>query len=69
MLEWRELTPRSDKVAVDAELLKILVCPLCKAPVALTPDGTGLRCGACRRVYPIRDDIPIMLVDEARIES
>lgn len=56
-------------MAVDAELLKILVCPLCKTPVALTPDGKGLRCGACRRVYPIRDDIPIMLVDEARIES
>lgn len=56
-------------MAVDAELLRILVCPLCKSPVALTPDGKGLRCGACRRVYPIRDDIPIMLVDEARIES
>jgi len=55
-------------MAVDAELLKILACPLCKTPVALTPDEKGLRCGACRRVYPIRDDIPIMLVDEARIE-
>ncbi len=67
MLEWRE--KRRHEVAVDAELLKILVCPLCKTPVTLTPDGKGLRCGTCRRVYPIRDDIPIMLVDEARIES
>ncbi|MFQ5663640.1 MAG: Trm112 family protein [Terriglobia bacterium] len=56
-------------MAVDPELLKILVCPLCKTPVTLTPDEQGLRCGTCRRVYPIRDDIPIMLVDEARIES
>ena len=56
-------------MAVDAELLKILVCPLCKTPVALTADSNGLRCGTCRRVYPIRDDIPIMLVDDARIES
>ena len=56
-------------MAVDSELLKILVCPLCKTPVALTPDNQGLRCSTCRRVYPIRDDIPIMLVDEARIET
>jgi hypothetical protein len=56
-------------VALDAELLKILVCPKCKTPVALTPDQQGLRCPACRVIYPIRDDIPIMLVDEARPES
>ena len=56
-------------MAVSQELLDILVCPLCKTPVGLTPDGQGLKCGQCRRVYPIKDDIPIMLVDEARIES
>ncbi len=56
-------------MAVDPELLKILVCPLCKTPVKLTADEKGLRCGTCRRVYPIQDDIPIMLVDEARLES
>jgi uncharacterized protein YbaR (Trm112 family) len=56
-------------MAVDPELLKILACPECKTPVTLTADEKGLRCGTCRRVYPIRDDIPIMLVDEARIES
>ena len=55
-------------MAVNPELLKILVCPQCKAPVQLTADGQGLKCTECRRVYPIRDDIPIMLVDEARIE-
>ena len=56
-------------MAVSKELLDILVCPLCKTPVQLTPDSTGLKCSTCRRVYPIRDDIPVMLPDEARIEA
>lgn len=55
-------------MAVSKELLDILVCPKCKTPVALTPDQQGLKCGACHRIYPVRDDIPVMLVDEARIE-
>lgn len=56
-------------MAVSQELLDILVCPADKTPVKLTPDQQGLKCDACHRVYPIRNDIPIMLVDEARIES
>ena len=56
-------------MAVSQELLDILVCPLCKTPVKLTPDQTGLRCATCRRVYPVRNDIPVMLVDEARVEA
>jgi LSD1 subclass zinc finger protein len=56
-------------MAVSKELLDILVCPLCKTPVKLTPDSQGLKCATCRRVYPIRDDIPVMLVDEAKIEG
>jgi uncharacterized protein YbaR (Trm112 family) len=56
-------------MAVSKELLEILVCPLCKAAVNLTPDSTGLKCVECHRVYPIRDDIPVMLVDEAKIEE
>ncbi len=56
-------------MAVSQDLLDILVCPLCKTPVKLTADGAGLKCATCRRVYPIRDDIPVMLVDEARIEA
>jgi len=56
-------------MAVDPELLKILVCPQCRTPVTPTADQKGLRCATCRRVYPIREDIPVMLVDEARIES
>jgi LSD1 subclass zinc finger protein len=56
-------------MAVSQELLDILVCPLCKTPVKLTADSKGLKCSTCRRVYPIRDDTPVMLVDEARIEA
>lgn len=56
-------------MAISKELLEILVCPLCKAPLELKPTGTGLKCVECKRVYPIRDDIPVMLIDEARIED
>ena len=55
-------------MAVSQELLDILVCPLCKATLKLTEGGQGLKCSQCHRVYPIRDDIPVMLVDEAKIE-
>jgi uncharacterized protein YbaR (Trm112 family) len=56
-------------MAISKELLDILVCPLCKATVELKQDQSGLKCVECKRVYPIRDDIPVMLVDEARIEE
>jgi uncharacterized protein YbaR (Trm112 family) len=56
-------------MAISKELLEILVCPLCKAAVVLKQDQSGLKCIECKRVYPIRDDIPVMLVDEARIEE
>jgi uncharacterized protein YbaR (Trm112 family) len=55
-------------MAVSKELLDILVCPVCKTPVKMTNDLKGLKCATCRRVYPVRDDIPVMLVDEARID-
>lgn len=54
---------------VSQDLLDILVCPVCKKPVVLTPGGTSLKCGECHRVYPIEDDIPIMRVDLAKIEK
>jgi uncharacterized protein YbaR (Trm112 family) len=56
-------------MAVSKDLLDILVCPVCKAPVELVHQDSGLKCVQCKRVYPIRDDIPVMLVDEARIEE
>jgi uncharacterized protein YbaR (Trm112 family) len=55
-------------VAIDAKLLEILACPLCKTEVRLTPDEKGLLCGTCHRRYPIVDDIPIMLIEEATVE-
>ena len=54
---------------IAQELLDILVCPVCKTPVKMLPDASGLKCSTCRRVYPVRDDIPVMLVDEAKIAS
>lgn len=56
-------------MAVSKELLDILVCPLCKTPVKLIADGEGLKCETCRRVYPIRGDIPVMLIEEARLDA
>ena len=58
----------SSGVAIDAELLEILACPNCKTPVKLVKNGTALKCDTCHRVYPIKDDIPVMLIDEATIE-
>ena len=56
-------------MAISQELLEILVCPACKSELELTTGETGLKCVACHRLYPIRDDIPVMLVDQATIEA
>lgn len=56
-------------MAISQELLDILACPACKMDVKLTPDEKGLKCVNCHRLYPIRDGIPVMLIDEATIES
>jgi hypothetical protein len=52
---------------IPKELLDILVCPLCKTPVKPTADDAALKCITCGRVYPVRDEIPVMLIDEAAI--
>ena len=52
---------------ISKQLLDMLVCVVCKKPVHLLPDGSGLKCDDCKRVYPIRDDIPVMLLEEAKI--
>jgi uncharacterized protein YbaR (Trm112 family) len=54
---------------ITEDLLAILVCPVCKKPVVLNANRQSLKCGECRRVYPIQDDIPIMLVDAASIDA
>jgi uncharacterized protein YbaR (Trm112 family) len=56
-------------MAVAKELLDILVCPVCRTPVTPTPDQQGLKCASCRRVYPVRGDIPVMIVSDARLDS
>lgn len=56
-------------MSLSPDFLEIVRCPACKARVELKPDGSGLKCLDCHRVYPIRDDIPIMLVDEAKLEA
>ncbi|WP_408899642.1 Trm112 family protein [Nocardioides sp. R1-1] len=53
---------------MSPELLAIIVCPACKGELALTPAGdlVELVCGGCGLAYPVRDGIPVLLVDEAR---
>ena len=51
---------------MDKKLLNILVCPESKAPLKLSKDGNELICSASGLAYPVRDDIPVLLVDEAR---
>jgi len=53
-------------MAVSQELLDILVCPKCKGEIHLNETSDGLICEACALVYEIRDDIPVMLIDEAK---
>jgi uncharacterized protein len=56
-------------MAISKDLLEILVCPACRAKVEMKSDESALKCVECHRVYPIRDDIPVMLIDEAKIEE
>ncbi len=51
---------------MDARLLEILVCPICKGPLEFCKAAQELVCKPCKLAYPIRDDIPVMLEDEAR---
>ncbi|MDP3283419.1 MAG: Trm112 family protein [Desulfobacterales bacterium] len=53
-------------MAISKELLDILACPKCKGDICLNNTGDGLICDKCRLMYEIRDDIPIMLIDEAK---
>ena len=50
---------------ISQDLLDILVCPACKKPLLLKVNGESLKCAECRRVYPVRDNIPILLIDQA----
>jgi uncharacterized protein len=53
-------------MAISKELLDILACPKCKGAIYLNESGDGLVCEHCKLVYEIKDDIPIMLIEEAK---
>lgn len=53
-------------MAISKELLDILACPKCKGDIHLNDIQDGLVCEQCRIVYPIEDDIPIMLIEKAK---
>jgi uncharacterized protein len=50
---------------IKKDLLDILCCPKCKGDIRLNEKEDGLICDSCKLMYPIKDDIPIMLIDEA----
>jgi len=50
---------------LSKDLLEILACPKCKGDIRLTEKEDGLICDRCKLLYPIKDDIPVMLIDEA----
>ena len=52
-------------MSVDSQLLEILVCPKCKGDLEYREAEQSLICHTCSLRYPVRDDIPIMLIDEA----
>jgi hypothetical protein len=52
-------------MALSKELLDILACPKCKGEIVLVDDQSGLVCHGCALKYPIREGIPVMLIDEA----
>ena len=60
--------PTTGTGGIDPALLEIIVCPDCRGELAVVTgtDGTELVCQACGLAYPVRDDIPVLLVDEAR---
>lgn len=53
-------------MTIRKELLDILACPKCKGDIYLNDSKNGLICDTCKLLYEIRDDIPVMLIDEAR---
>lgn len=52
-------------MSIDPRLLEMLVCPGCGEPVRLRPDSSAIDCTGCGRVYPVRDGIAVMLLDQA----
>ena len=55
-------------MSISSHLLAVLACPFCRGDIKLTADEKGLKCLSCHRVYPLRDDIPVMIINEATVE-
>ena len=53
-------------MTISKELLAILVCPKCKGDIRLNEAADGLICDRCKLLYEIKDEIPVMLIDEAK---
>jgi uncharacterized protein YbaR (Trm112 family) len=51
---------------IDDEFLALLACPRCKGPLEREGSGDGLVCPACGLVFPVRDEVPVLLLEEAR---
>lgn len=60
------LSAKKDHMALDTRLLRIIVCPKCRGELVYDEGEAELRCPECRLVYRVEDDIPILLIDEAR---
>ncbi len=54
---------------LDQSLLELIVCPACRSELAVDEQREELVCSGCGRAYPVRDDIPVLLVDEARLPA
>jgi uncharacterized protein YbaR (Trm112 family) len=52
-------------MTISSDLLEILACPKCKGDIRMNESKDGLICDSCRLLYRIKDDIPVMLIDEA----
>jgi uncharacterized protein len=65
----RQANSRYNAPMIAKDLLEILVCPADKQPLEYRQNPESLKCTQCHRVYLVKDDIPIMLIDEARIDS
>jgi hypothetical protein len=61
----------SEELPITAEFIETfrVVCPACKGKVVLKEDASGIKCTECRRVYPVRNDIPALIVEEATVED
>lgn len=62
-----EICQLEKTMPIKKELLEILACPACRGKIVYNDDRDTLDCQECRRSYPIRDDIPVMLVEEATL--